>query len=159
MPPKDAGKERDWDRELAEVDRLLAKLPTHEPTRPMPAAAGARPGAAPAGPAAAPPTRLGSWVKVGLGLAVALAMAQWPYSHVCGLKLMLYLVGVGTVIATGVWGSVATWRTRTGFAHALAQIVLMSGVLLAVWEVAPRIASPTESAPWFCPEPPAARTP
>jgi hypothetical protein len=158
-------KPRDWDKELAEVDRLLAKLPHADPTlgrgKPGPApAAGAKP-AAGAGPAALPSPRptsvinspLGVWVRVGLGLAIGVAMTQWPYSHVCGLKLMFYLIGVGTVLTAGVWGAISSWRRRMGLPHILSIGLLLWGLTLMAGVVLPRTGYAKTPATWFCPEP------
>jgi len=104
-------KERDWDKEMAEVDRLLKKLPNADPT--LGRGAGYEPTAkkpslstvTPRG-GVAPPSgsgRLGTWAKVALGVLVAVGVAPgvWPYTHGCGLHLIFYLAGVTTVIAAG----------------------------------------------------------
>ena len=91
-------KEKDWEKEMAEVDRLLKKLPYGEPTPSV--------GSAPTvrnTPAVAPPGAdltaagqwLGTWARVVLGLLIGIGMTQWPYTHGCGLRLIVYLVGVG----------------------------------------------------------------
>ena len=90
-------KDRDWDREMREVDKLLAKLPEADPTlgRGAPTVPRAYPASnatptshptAPAGPA----SRLATWIRVGLGVALGIGMLVWPYSHVCGLKSVSY---------------------------------------------------------------------
>jgi len=98
MKEKDP-KERDWDREMREVDKLLAKLPEAEPTlgrgvptvpvSPRPSVGGVT-GAV--GPPPAGPARgrawLTTWLRVGLGLVLGVGMLVWPYTHVCGLKLV-----------------------------------------------------------------------
>src|SRR5207248_2550792 len=120
-------KDRNWDKEMAEVDRLLQKLPDADPTLGRGGEPTVRRPAVARGSVSAPGATLRSsgggwlatWVKVGLGVLVAVGTAPgvWPYSHGCGLRLIFYLVGVATVIATGVWASVASWRRHMGFAH------------------------------------------
>lgn len=154
-----AGKEerdRDWDKELAEVDRLLNNMPGHPP-----AAAPVRPagGYPPAGAAHAAhgsralSTRewLGTWVRVGLGLLIGIGMTQWPYTHGCGLKLWFYLLGVAAVLASGVWSSISSWRRHLAWAHVLSQGLVIWGLVLAAREVLPRVHYARDIATWMCP--------
>jgi len=154
VTPDDKSKERDWDREMREVDRLLAKLPAAEvkpggrrsdPTVP-------RPTVAPGHRSPAPPGALGTWVRVLLGLLAGAGMTQWPYTHGCGIWLFTYLGGVCAIIAAGVWSSVASWKARLAFAHVLSVLVIMWGLALAAREVLPRVGYASMEAPWFCPD-------
>lgn len=153
----DKDKERQWDKEMSQVDKLLAKLPTYssekpalggEPTLKRPAASG--PVAARHGGTAA-----GMWLKVALGVALAAGVTAWPYTHVCGLKLMFYFTAIGTVIVTGGWAALASWGRRSGPAHVLALGTLIWGLGLAMLTVLPRLGDSGTAALWFCPEPPA----
>src|SRR2546429_7529955 len=92
----DIEKGRDWDKEMAEVDRLLKKLPAADPTLGRPSGGEPtvrKPAAAPASRwsdgTAAPSARerVGTWAKVALGLLVALGVGPrvWPDSHGFGL--------------------------------------------------------------------------
>jgi hypothetical protein len=155
-------KERDWDREMREVDKLLAKLPEADPmlgrgvptvpVSPRPAvgsAAGA--GALPAtGPARAK-AWVTTWMRVGLGLALAVGMLAWPYTHSCGLKLVFYLIGATTVTVAGVWSALSSWRRRLGWAHALSIVLIIWGLALAGRQLLPRVYG-AERIPFFCPE-------
>src|SRR5213592_1385625 len=100
---------------MAEVDRLLKKLPAADPTLGRPSS----------GEAPTARDRIGTWAKVALGVLVGIGIAPgvWPYSHGCGLRLMFYLLGVTTVIAAGLWASISSWKRRLGFAHVVAQIL------------------------------------
>ena len=150
-------KDRDWDREMREVDKLLAKLPEADPSlgrgaptipRAYPAPHAATP-ASPTGPA----SRLATWIRVGLGVLLGFGMLAWPYSHVCGLKLIFYMIGASTVIVAGVWTAFSTWKRRMGFAHLLSLGLLAWGLILAAGVVLPRIGYANQTAVWFCPEP------
>jgi len=152
-------KDRDWDREMREVDKLLAKLPEADPTLGRGAATVPRAYAAqgiqtphPSGPVAAA-SRLTTWIRVGLGLALGVGMLVWPYSHVCGLKLMFYMIGAGTVTIAGVWTAISSWKRRMGFAHLLSLGLMMWGLVLAAGVVLPRVGYANQAAVWFCPEP------
>lgn len=169
MAGKEKEKERDWDREMREVDKLLAKLPEADPYlrgsgAPAPPRAGA-PGSAAAsvspgaGAGAIAVGRLGTWARVGLGLLIGIGMTQWPYTHGCGLKLWFYLIGVGAVLVAGVWSSISSWRRRLGVAHLLSQGLVIWGLVLAAREVLPRVGYAKIAATWFCPDVPPAPTP
>jgi hypothetical protein len=145
--------ERDWDKELAEVDRLLNQLPSHREEQQVAAAAAKRPQIAP-GAGAAPDqggSRLGTWARVALGLLVGIGMPLWPYEHGCGLKLFLYLGGVLTVVVAGVWSSLSSWKRRMGVAHVLSQLLVIWGLVLAARVVLPRVGYAKDPATWFCP--------
>jgi len=156
-------KDRDWDREMREVDKLLAKLPDADPTlgRGVPTvprisqshvAHGAAGGGAP-GSLARGREWLSTWTRVGLGVLLGVGMMAWPYTHGCGLKLIFYLIGVSTLVVAGVWSSLSSWRRRLGFAHLLSQMLIIWGLVLAAREVLPRIGYAKVAAPFFCPEP------
>jgi hypothetical protein len=151
-------KDRDWDKEMAEVDRLLKRLPDADPTlgrggeptvrKPaVPAPVGPHPGPRVAGGA-----WLGTWARVILGLLVGIGMTQWPYTHGCGLRLIFYLLGVGAVLAAGVWSGISSWKRRLGVAHLLSQGLIIWGLVLAAREVLPRIGYAKVEAPWLCPD-------
>lgn len=150
MAKKD--QERDWDRELKEVDRLLNQLPTHREEQMAAAASPKRAPVAPAG--GAPPesgSRLGTWARVGLGLLVGIGMPFWPYSHGCGFTLLFYMVGVLAVVVAGVWSGLSSWKRRMGLAHVLSQLLVIWGLVLAAAVVLPRVGYAKGAATWFCP--------
>ena len=151
-------KDRDWDREMREVDKLLAKLPDADPS--LGRGAPTIPRTYPAhgvptpqeGPAAAG-ARLTTWIRVGLGVALGVGMVVWPYSHVCGLRLIFYTIGAGTVVVAGLWSGLSSWKRRMGFAHLLSLGLVIWGLALAAAVVLPRIGYANQTATWFCPEP------
>ncbi len=153
-----ADKERDWDKEMAEVDRLLQKLPDAEPalgagaapTVRKPAVVVGGAGAAGAAARAAEGGRLGTWARVGLGLLIGIGMTQWPYTHGCGLQLLFYSLGVVAVIAAGTWSSLSSWKRRLGVAHLLSQGLIIWGLVLAAREVLPRVGYAKTAASWLC---------
>ena len=157
MADKTPQKDRDWDKEMAQVDRLLSKLPTHEPPpAPRPAGRTAAGGLADAGEHRLTMREwLGTWVRVALGLVIGIAITQWPYAHACGLRLDLYLLAVSGVIAAGVWSSISSWKRRLAVAHTLSQLLVIWGVLLASREIFPRV-SASSTATWSCPSAPPA---
>ena len=149
--------EQQWDQEMAQVDRLLQKLPTYASTKP---ARGGTP--TPRSTLAVRPagggSKLGAWMRVLLGVALAAGMALWPYSHVCGGNLFLYLGGVGTLMLAGLWSSVASWERRLAAAHFLSLLVLLWSLMLFAGVALPRLGYAKSEAIWFCPEPVAPRS-
>jgi len=144
---------RDWDKELAEIDKVMAKQPA-----PVPAKAGATPPAARGGqaPAAAPAPRaggtvIGTWFKVGMGALLAGAMTQWPYANACGIGLFIYLGATGVVVLAGLWGAVSSWNRRMGLAHTVSLLVTLWGLGMAATVTLPRIGYAKHAATWFCP--------
>lgn len=156
MTDRDKQKDRDWDHEMREVDRLLAKLPEADPhlvsgsaptlKKPVPAAATGRSAAEPTGS-----EWLGAWARVALGLLIGVGMTQWPNAHECGLNLLFYGVGVGAVLAAGLWSSVASWKRRLAVAHVLSLLLIVWGLSLAARAVLPRVGYARDPAVWLCP--------
>ena len=114
--------DRDWDKELAKVDKQLASLSDEAllgNTTPAPVAKGgrevarapSRPAPIESAPAATKGTSaFGVYARLALAVTVAGAMMIWPYPAKCGLGLAGYLAAVGVVVAGGLWSSVWTWR-------------------------------------------------
>jgi hypothetical protein len=160
--PKDSG-DRDWDAELAKIDRQIAatspeKLAASgneraalQPTverKALPA--GGKPGA----PFARQHKPLAAWARLVLGLALGVGMLFWPYPARCGPWLGLYLLGVTVLTAGGVWAAVWTWRHRTPRAHVLALLLILEGLVLAGVQILPKTgyAKPDAGHPatWSC---------
>ncbi|HEY0779606.1 MAG TPA: hypothetical protein VGD56_16680 [Gemmatirosa sp.] len=171
--------DRDWDRELADLDRRLASVPdTPAPgaaaTPALPASDVARRGAVPAppaGPPAAPTTAraLGvpapagrrSWraqfallLRIALGIAVVAALIYWPYTSRCGLELSYYLGLVAILGIVGLITSTSAWRHRAAFVHLLGLAMLGGAITLAAREVLPKVGyaipSLAHPATWSC---------
>ena len=152
----DREKDRDWDREMREVDKLLAKLPEADPTlgRGVPTARPAH-GGSPVRTTGGTRVVAATWGRLGLGLLLGVGMLVWPYSHVCGAKLLFYSIGVLTLMVSGVWSAAASWKYRQGFGHLVSILLIFWGLILALGVVLPRTgyADPRERGMWFCPEP------
>ena len=150
---------RNWDKEMAEIDKMIASGP------PAPAAASqpapvAKAVGAPSAPAAPPRGAargryavLFTWVRLALGLSLGAAMTQWPYTYGCGLPLFVYLGAVLAVVIAGVWSVVSSWKTRSGLAHFLSIGLIIWGGVLAAREVLPRIGYAKQGAEWICQAP------
>jgi hypothetical protein len=144
MVPRDA--HRDWDKELAKVDRLMAGGEAA-----VPASSGAHT------PKPGTTQRLSdlffTWVRLALALILALGMIQWPYLHGCGWSLMAYLAGIGALLVASVWSTISSWRSRSVTAHFLSIGLLLWGSALGLREVLPRVGYARQSATWFCGQP------
>ena len=98
---------RDWDKELADIDRVIGKQGTPPP--------GGAPVAAPARRHAVAHSanacrrrvrdRAGSvamtWFWVGLAVLLAAALPLWPYEKTCGLQLFFYLGAAAARLSRG----------------------------------------------------------
>jgi hypothetical protein len=164
---KDKEKDRDWDKELAEVDKLLAKLPLADPYLKGDAAATKRPpgaavhhggpgGGGSHGLATDPRAWIGTWARVGLGLLIGIGMTQWPYTHGCGLRLIFYMVGIAAVVVAGVWSGISSWRRRLGLAHVLSLGLIIWGLILTARVILPRAGYAKTAGTWLCPDVPPA---
>ncbi len=144
---------RDWDKELADIDRLIEKPGGSRPVPPKP---GSRPVGKPAlaaGPERRGVTRkevLGTWARTAFGVALAISVVQWPFASPCGFPLMIHAGAIGMVMVAGVWSAVVSWRRRIGAAHVASLVTLLTGVILALLLILPRIGYAREAASWFC---------
>jgi hypothetical protein len=148
---------RNWDRELADIDRVIAKQ-GNTPAGPTPAPAGPSPGPrAPLPPPSAVRRRSVAltwfWVVVALALAVALLI--WPYQRACGLQLFFYLGAAGITGLIALLGALASWAHRRGLAHVVSLLIILWAGFVALREVLPRIGYARESRDWMCPSGPA----
>lgn len=143
---------RDWDRELADVDRAIAKQGSAGPG-----------GALPAGPApvtrvpivpSAHPVRKRSvaltWFWVALAVALGVALAVWPYQRTCGLQLSFFLGAAAVTAIIALLGALASWSHRRGFAHILSLLVILWVGFVALREVLPRVGYAKVSRNWMC---------
>jgi len=92
------------------------------------------------------------WIRVLLGLSLAVMMGGWPYARACGFPLLGYLGAVTTVIVAGALAATASWKVRSGLAHIIALILIFYGVMLAGSELLPRTGYAVDRATWTCEE-------
>ena len=144
-----ADKARDWDKELADIDKIIAQTPPGMLAPGAGAPAPAR-GAPPAGPVGKQRS-WSTWLRVLLGAALAAGMTQWPYFHGCGPALFIYLGAIGVVVLSGGWGAVSSWNRRLGLAHVVSLLVVLWGCILAAGVILPRIGYAKSASTWWCP--------
>ena len=157
--------DRDWDKELAKVDKQLAALTDDALLGPTPMKLPGRPASSlQKSPERAAPepstarkatTAWGVYARLTLSVALGVAMVLWPYPARCGAGLAGYLAAVVVVVASGVWSSVWTWRHRASHAHTLSLLIVLWGLILGSMEMLPRVgyAKPDLRHPtaWACP--------
>ncbi len=150
---------KDWDKQMAEIDKAMSKLPQEPPRTepPQRRATGADvPQAAPGGKGAsvaAVPRRGGMfwvWTRLILVSLLAGGLAFWPYQRECGLGLAGYMLTLMLVCSVGVWTAVDTWRMKRGLPHVLALVVALSGLLLLAHEFALRTGYASIQYGWLC---------
>ena len=148
---------RDWDRELADIDRAIAKQNAPGASPPAAPAPDARHPALP--PGSAPVRRRSvalTWFWVALAVALGVALAIWPYERACGLQLFFYLGAVGVTALAALLGALASWSHRRAVAHVLSLLVLTWAAVAAAREVLPRTGYAAAARTWMCTATPAA---
>lgn len=141
---------RNWDRELADIDKVIAKqgsVPAQGAPVPAPMARG------PGLPAGAPVPRRSvalTWFWVVLALALAVALPLWPYERTCGLRLMFFMGAAGITALVGLLGVLASWASRRGFAHVLSLAVIAWAAVVGLREVLPRVGYAKAARTWTC---------
>jgi hypothetical protein len=165
---------KDWDKELAKVDKQLASLSDDALLGPTPVQLPGKASSAPAkgGKAASAPapageprstSTVGVYARLTLSVVLGIAMVVWPYPARCGVGLGTYLAAVIVVVTSGIWSSVWTWRHRAAHAHTLSLLLILWGLVLGSVEVLPRIGyarpDPRHPSGWACQAPPAPPVP
>ncbi len=100
-----------------------------------------------------PPTVIGLWGRVALGMTLGIMMTAWPYFRECGLPLFGYLCAVAAVVVAGGWIATTAWKLRNGLAHILALVLLFWGLVLTADLLLPRTGYAAMQATWQCGEP------
>jgi hypothetical protein len=143
---------RNWDRELADIDKVIAKGS-------VPAAGGSVPAARGAGvPVGAPAPRRSvalTWFWVLLAVALATALPLWPYQRSCGLQLVFFMGATGVTALIGLLGALASWANRRGFAHVVSLGVILWSAVIGLREVLPRVGYARTTRTWTCEAAPA----
>lgn len=161
--------DRNWEQELAKIDKQLASvsdeqlLAQNTAAQRAPLAAPASAKSAPAAKAAAvlapthQPRRWIAWAQLSVAIAAGAGLWFWPWATRCGLNAMSFTAATGAVMALGLWSAVGSWRHRQGLAHVLSFVVMVWGLVLGAREVLPRMgyAIPTIERPagWGCEAP------
>jgi hypothetical protein len=144
--------DRDWDRELAKIDKQLESA-SDEQLFPK-SAAKTTPQRQDIVEKQSRTSTLGVMMRLLLSVALGVGMIFWPYEARCGVGLMAYLVAVAVLIGAGAWSAVWAWRHRAGKAHVLSLLIMVWGTLLGAQEILPRTgyAKPTLEHPsvWQC---------
>jgi hypothetical protein len=151
---------RNWDRELADIDRALAKQNVPGASAPASPAPDARRPTLPAGPGPGPVRRRSvalTWFWVALAVALGVALAIWPYERACGLQLFFYLGAVGVTALAGLLGALASWSHHRAVAHVLSLLVMVWAAVAAASEVLPRTGYAAGTRAWMCAATPASR--
>jgi hypothetical protein len=143
---------RDWDKELADIDRTIAKQPT--PSSPAPTG--------PGGHQLTPPLRRFvalTWFWTGLAVVLALGLVIWPYDKLCGIRLIFFLFAAALALLMGCLGALAAWSHRRALAHVLSLMVIAWAAVAIAREVLPRVGYTKHELTWTCPEEPPAAAP
>ncbi|HRP07622.1 MAG TPA: hypothetical protein PLL69_03955 [Gemmatimonadales bacterium] len=159
---------RDWDKELAKIDKLMGQdggsgprpAATGDEKRPQATTGDTRRQDATAGdgtaifrrqssPAVAA-SPLAAWGIAILGALGAAGLSVWPYAHGCGIWLIVYLVGVLAVFGSAIWTMRRAWTSRRGVVMVLGVLILIASLTLAAREVLPRVGYASTTLTWNC---------
>jgi hypothetical protein len=143
--------DRNWDAEMAKIDRQLASISDDQLVANKTAAAA--PGGTPVRTttgSGAPRADWGIVIRTTLVVLLGVAIPFWPYAARCGPGLAGYLGAVASLIVAAGWAAVAAWRTRSPRAHLLALTVLLWGMALAARDILPRTGYARETRTWIC---------
>jgi len=142
--------DKDWDREMAKINRQLESVSDSQ-LFPLDNKSTASPSKK--AQVVADREATSSWpaiLRLVLSVALGIGILFWPYANRCGFGLTGYLIAVSAVAISGVWSAVWTWRHRTGRAHALSVLLIVWGLILGAGEVLPRIGYAKQILTWSC---------
>jgi len=142
---------RNWDKELSDIDKVIARQPAPATT---PAAGAGKPPS----PAQRRFVAL-TWFWTGLAIILAVALPLWPNDKSCGLRLVFYLGAAGIALLMGVLGALASWSHRRGLAFVLSLVAILWAGVMATREILPRVGYAKQELHWTCPEEPPAAAP
>lgn len=153
-----AGETRDWDKEMAAIDAVIAKGGYVAPSggaATAPAQGGGAAVSAPSRPAASGGLRhfIAIWGRTLLGVALAIGLWKWPWAHACGAWLYFYLTGIGLLGLGALWVMRVSWVRRSGLSHLLGLLMLGYAVWLGTSEVLPRTGYAKIAHTWSCAAP------
>jgi hypothetical protein len=140
---------RDWDKELANIDRAIARQPAPAPVVPSTVAH------------PVPRRRLIAlaWFWTVLAIVLGVALVLWPYDKNCGIRLIFFLGAALLAIIMALLGAFASWAHRQGVAMVLSLLVIAWAGVMAAREILPRTGYARESRGWTCPAPAPAPAP
>lgn len=131
---------RDWDKELSDIDRAIAKQP------------------APTGPSTIPTAKRRfvalTWFWTGIAILLAVALMLWPFDRNCGIRLIFFIGAGGLALLAGVLGALNSWSSRSGLAHFISLLAILWAGVMVVREILPRAGYAKEPRGWTCPPPP-----
>ncbi len=140
---------RDWDKELANIDRAISKQGPSTGSPPV------------AVPTPAPRRRFVAlaWLWTVVATILAVALVLWPYDKTCGIRLIFFLGAAVLAVMLGVLGAFTSWAHRQGLAMMVSLLVILWAGIMATREILPRTGYAKRSMQWTCPSPPPAAAP
>jgi hypothetical protein len=139
---------RNWDKELADIDKAIAKQPAAAPGPVTPGGQGR-----PTSPSQRRFVAL-TWFWTALAVMLAVALPLWPNDKSCGLRLVFFLGAAGIALLMGVLGALSSWSYRRGLAHLLSLLAIVWAGIMAAREILPRAGYARHELHWTCAEAP-----
>lgn len=158
--------DRNWEAELAKIDKQLASI-SDEQLVAEKRAAQTRPAAGPPSAVAGPQAparsvapergRWRGWVQTAVAVGAGASLMFWPWPPRCGVPLYGFVGACAGVSLLGMWSAHGTWKHRLGIAHMLSLGVVLWGLVIGAREVLPRVGyaipDATRGASWSCTAP------
>jgi len=140
---------RDWDKELANIDRAIQKHSGPAGSAPV------------AVPTPAPRRRFVAlaWLWTVVATVLAVALVLWPYDKACGIRLIFFLGAAVLAVMLGVFGAFTSWAHRQGVAMMVSLLVILWAGIMATREILPRAGYARQVREWTCPSAPPAAAP
>ena len=152
-----AGDTRDWDKEMAAIDQVIATggyvAPSGPGATPPPQAGGGTGAPAPARPQGGLHHFFAVWGRTLLGIGWAAGIFNWPWVHGCGMWLYFYLGAVVILAFAGLWIMRVSWVRRVGLSHVIGLALLGYAAWLGASTILPRTGYAKVAASWSCPAP------
>ncbi len=148
---------RNWDKELADIDKVIASdkaLPTGSaaPARVMGNDAGAmQQSSRPMSPATRKRDLAWVWLRALIGIGAVAALPFWAYPKACGAFLYLYLAATSAVTLFGLWTMHGAWTHRRAMAHIGGFVVFLGGLSFTLIQILQRTSYAAVRLPWTCP--------
>lgn len=144
---------RDWDKELADIDKVISK---QQGGTPVPA------GTPRGAPVAIPPPQrrfVAAWFWALLAVLLAVGLLVWPFDKACGIRLIFFLCATLLTLLMGGLGAYTSWAHRRGVAFLLSLLVMLLAGIMAAREILPRVGYARHALDWTCPPPTPAPAP
>jgi hypothetical protein len=142
----------DWNVELRKIERQMSGLPPEPSSGAIKAKRAAEQRAQERKQTQS--ALIGAWARIAVVGLLGAGLYFWPYPRACGVGLFGYLSAQALIVAGGLWVTMISWQNRLARTHAVALLMVASGLVLIGSEVSPRVGyakvDPAYPPVWMC---------